>query len=142
MFYSRLCLLLALIFTATCVFAAAPKPKLPTVAIVITGGTIVEQNNPKTGAATPVPLKKGFLNAVPCLAKEANIEVTQFSNIDSSHMTPQMWLSLSKTVNALLKKPSILGVVVVHGTDTMAQGAYFLEKSCLIEASLLWFQSF
>ena len=48
-------------------------------------------------------------------------------NIDSSHMTPDIWLKLSKTVNAIIKRPDIAGVVVTHGTDTMAEAAYFLE---------------
>jgi len=42
-------------------------------------------------------------------------------------MTPNLWLKLSKIVNELLLNPQIKGVVVTHGTDTIAEAAYFLD---------------
>ena len=65
--------------------------------------------------------------AVPGLDKLANIAVLSFCNIDSSQMTPQIWADLSRTVAEILKMPDIRGVVVTHGTDTMEEGACFLE---------------
>ena len=100
---------------------------LPNVAIVITGGSIVQVNDPKTGASIPAQNAEEILNAVPELKKLANISFVPFSNLDSSQMTPELWAQLSQRVNQLLTKPEIHGVVVVHGTDTMAEGAYFLD---------------
>lgn len=100
---------------------------LPQVALVVTGGSIVQVNDPKTGASVPAPSVDQILNSIPELKKIANITVVPFSNIDSSQMTPELWANLSQTVNRLLKKPDIRGAVVVHGTDTMAEGAYFLD---------------
>lgn len=102
---------------------------LPTVAIVTTGGTIAEKIDPKTGGAVPAVTGKDLIQAVPSLKKIANIKVTQFSDIDSSQMTPEIWYNLSKKVDEILKDPSIKGAVVTHGTDTMAEGAYFLDLS-------------
>jgi len=103
------------------------NPKLPTVAIVTTGGTIAEKRDPKTGGAVPAVSGADLVEAVPGLAKVANIKVVPFSNIDSSQMTPEIWAKLSKKVDELLKNPNIKGAVVTHGTDTMAEGAYFLD---------------
>jgi L-asparaginase len=102
------------------------NPNLPTVAIITTGGTIAEKTDPKTGASVPA---KGadFVKAVPKLLDIANVKVVEFSNIDSSQMTPQMWAKLSKTVDNVLKDRKIAGVVITHGTDTMAEGSYFLD---------------
>ena len=102
-------------------------PKLPSVAIVTTGGTIAEKKDPKTGKSVPAVSGGELVKAVPGLEKVANIGVLNFMNIDSSQMTPEIWLKLSRKVNEIIKSPDIAGVVVTHGTDTMAEGAYFLE---------------
>ncbi len=126
--FSRLCLgaFLSVSLILCCLHAYAADA-LPKVAIVTTGGTIAEKTDPKTGGAVPAVSGKDLIEAVPGLAKIADIEVVNFSNIDSSQMTPEMWARLSKTVSELLADPKIQGVVVTHGTDTMAEGAYFLD---------------
>lgn len=103
------------------------KEKLPLVAIVTTGGTIAEKKDPKTGGAVPAVSGKDLIQAVPGLGKLAKIKVFPFSNIDSSHMTPEIWYNLSKKVDEILQDPKIKGAVITHGTDTMATGAYFLD---------------
>lgn len=105
-------------------YAAHPLPK---VVVVTTGGTIAEKDDPKTGGAVPAVTGQALVKAVPGLDHLADIHVVQFSNIDSSHMTPQIWRKLSKTVDQILQNPEVVGVVVTHGTDTMAEGAYFLD---------------
>jgi len=64
---------------------------------------------------------------VPSLSKVANIKVVNFSNIDSSQMTPELWAKLSRIVDKTLEDPKIKGAVITHGTDTMSEGAYFLD---------------
>ena len=109
------------------IFAAHSYAELPTVVIVTTGGTIAEKTDPKTGGAVPAVSGKDLIEAVPGLGKIANIEVVSVCNIDSSQMTPEIWAKVSKTVDERLADPRIKGAVVTHGTDTMAEGAYFLE---------------
>lgn len=101
--------------------------ELPKVVIVTTGGTIAEKLDPKTGGAVPAVSGDDLIKAVPGLDKIANIEVVNFSNIDSSQMTPEIWANLSRKVDEVLKREDVRGVVVTHGTDTMADGAYFLD---------------
>jgi len=100
---------------------------LPTVVIVTTGGTIAEKADPKTGAAVPAVSGADLIQAVPELGKLANIKVIEFCNVDSSRITPEQWRGLSQKVDEVLKDPKVQGVVVTHGTDTMAEGAYFLD---------------
>jgi len=101
--------------------------ELPKVAIVTTGGTIAEKTDPKTGGAVPAVSGDDLIKAVPGLDKIADIKVINFSNIDSSQMTPEIWANLSRKVDEILKDKNIKGAVVTHGTDTMAGGAYFLD---------------
>jgi len=106
---------------------AAQNMSLPNVTIVTTGGTIAEKRDSKSGGVVPAVSGKDLIAAVPQLAKIANINVVNFANIDSSQMTPDIWKNLSKKVDEILKNPTVKGVVVTHGTDTMAEGAFFLD---------------
>ncbi len=106
---------------------SAKDPNLLSVAIIATGGTIAERTDPKTGGAVPAVSAKDLVAAVPGLAEVANIGVYQFSNIDSSQMTPRDWAGLSVALDEILSRPGISGAVVTHGTDTMADGAFFVD---------------
>jgi L-asparaginase len=101
---------------------------LPTVGVVVTGGTIVEKTDASGASVPSSDAGKSLVKAIPQLKKVANIKLVEFSNIDSSHMSPQIWANLSRTVDQLIDEhPELKGVIVVHGTDTMAEGAYFLD---------------
>ncbi len=102
-------------------------PSLPNVVVVSTGGTIAEKESEKAGGAVPALTGADLVAAVPELKKLANIGTVSLCNIDSSHMTPDVWARLSRTVDDVLARDDISGVVVTHGTDTMAEGAYFLD---------------
>lgn len=99
----------------------------PTVVVVATGGTIAEATDPATGGAVPTLTGDSLTAAVPGLSKLAHIEVVNFMNIDSSQMTPEIWAKLSAKVDEVLHPARVAGAVVTHGTDTMAEGAYFLN---------------
>ena len=120
------------------VFTAGSYAELPTVVIVTTGGTIAEKTDPKTGGAVPAVSGKDLIEAVPGLGKIADIEVVNLCNIDSSQMTPEIWAKLSKTVDERLADPKVKGVVVTHGTDTMAEGAYFLDLTLKSEKPVVF----
>ncbi len=109
--------------------AAAEIDSLPTVVVVTTGGTIAEKVDPATGGAVPAVSGSDLLAAVPGLEEIAHVEVVEFLNIDSSHMTPEIWRNLSAKVQEILDRTDVRGVVVTHGTDTMAEGAFFLETT-------------
>ena len=102
-------------------------PDLPLVAIVTTGGTIAEKFDPKSGGLIPALSGADLIGNVPELKKYANFRVYSFSSIDSSQMTPEIWLRLSETVDEILADPKVKGVVITHGTDTMAEGSFFLD---------------
>jgi len=123
----------SLIFLFVSVFATSTNAfeqtnaEKPTVVIVATGGTIAETNDSNKHGAVPTLSGEELVASVPQLSKIAHIKVVDFSNIDSSQMTPQIWYRLSKKVDKILKDPKVKGVVVTHGTDTMAESAYFLD---------------
>jgi L-asparaginase len=100
---------------------------LPRVAIVATGGTIAMKNDPVTGAPVPALSGADLVAAVPRLTSLATLTVTEFANLPSTYMGPALWPALTRTVEELLAQDDIAGVVVLHGTDTLDQTAYFLD---------------
>jgi len=83
--------------------------------------------DPVTHAPVPAVSGEDLVAAVPHLKEIANIRVVEFSNIPSDYMGPDRWPNLTKKVEEVLADPSVVGVVVSHGTDTLDQTAYFLD---------------
>ncbi|MDA4846914.1 asparaginase [Hoeflea poritis] len=103
------------------------KAELPRVAIVTTGGTIAEKVGCGSAGAVPAVSGSALVQSVPGLSDIARIEVTDLMNEDSSQMKPSDWLHLHCIVRHILDREEISGVVVTHGTDTMAEAAFLLD---------------
>ncbi len=99
----------------------------PKVVVVSTGGTIAMRYDPVKGGEVPAASGQELIAAVPLLADVIPLEVVEFSNMPSFHMTPGVMWKLAKEVEGFLARRDVLGVVVSHGTDTMEETAYFLD---------------
>jgi L-asparaginase len=99
-----------------------------TVVIYTVGGTIAMKTG-ENGGLVPAATPEELLEAVPGIRDLCNIEVVDFSNVPSGHVTPQMMLDLSRKIQKTLLRPEVSGVVVTHGTDTLEETAYFLAIS-------------
>lgn len=96
--------------------------ELPTVSLISTGGTIASTVDYRTGAVTAQFDAEDVLRAVPELAGRADYRGRVVSNILSENMTPARWQELARAVHDEIESGAD-GVVVMHGTDTMAYSA-------------------
>ena len=95
------------------------------IALIYTGGTIGMRQNPQ-GKLAPMDFES-VAEKIPAL-KLLPIEivpVTLDHPIDSSEMVPAVWQELATVIDSLMD--SVDGMVVLHGTDTMAYTACALS---------------
>ncbi|NBI49018.1 asparaginase [Burkholderia sp. ISTR5] len=108
---------------------AAPAT-LPRIAVLATGGTIAGAAPDATNTAGYQAGALGLaslLDAVPALARVAQIEGEQVASIDSKDLEPALWATLVQRIEALAADPRVDGIVITHGTDTLEETATLLH---------------
>ncbi|ASJ16915.1 glutamyl-tRNA(Gln) amidotransferase subunit D [Thermococcus chitonophagus] len=95
-----------------------PKPGLPSVTILGTGGTIASRIDYETGAVYPAFTAEELAKAVPEIFEIANVRPRLLFNIFSEDMKPSHWIKIAHEVAKELNSGAY-GVIVAHGTDTM-----------------------
>jgi len=106
--------------------AAAQNNNLPLLSIVSTGGTIASRIDYRTGSVTSQFDANDILVAIPELAEIAHYRTIPLATILSENMTPAIWQDLARAVHDEIKGGA-RGVIVTHGTDTMAYSAAALS---------------
>jgi L-asparaginase len=92
-------------------------------AIIQTGGTIASQTT-QNGDLIPANAVAELLQALPSL-KQFQLSLHQPFNLPSPHITPAHMLELRDLCAALM--PTVDGIVITHGTDTLEETAFFLH---------------
>jgi glutamyl-tRNA(Gln) amidotransferase subunit D len=104
-------------------FASPPLPKqnpaLPHVVIMSTGGTIASRVDYRTGAVRSAMSANDLYGVVPELADISRVDTEIVFSIYSENLRQQDWTELAKKVAQRIEQ-GIDGVVIAHGTDTMA----------------------
>jgi len=100
------------------------------VIILGTGGTIAGRAQRATDNVGYKAAELGveqLVAAVPALAQH-RIEARQVAQLDSKDMDFATWQLLARSVAAELDRAEVAGVVITHGTDTLEETAWFLQR--------------
>jgi L-asparaginase len=101
------------------------------IVILGTGGTIAGaaadrfDNVGYTAAQLSV---EQLVDAVPALAA-VDLECEQVAQVDSKDMSLKVWQRLAQRVAHHAARPDVAGLVVTHGTDTVEETAFFLQRA-------------
>ncbi|MEM2942900.1 MAG: Glu-tRNA(Gln) amidotransferase subunit GatD [Candidatus Bathyarchaeia archaeon] len=87
--------------------------------IISTGGTIASRVDYRTGAVHPALTAADLYSAVPELSDLADVEAHILYGELSENITPEHWVGIAQKIAEVVKSGTD-GVVVCHGTDTMA----------------------
>ena len=102
----------------------------PLITVIGTGGTIA---GAPSGSGSPLEYKAGALSVdalfatVHGLGERFRLRHEQVADIGSEDMTDGVWLRLLAAAARHAGDDGVAGLVIVHGTDTMEETAYFLS---------------
>lgn len=100
--------------------------------LLATGGTIAGVNVEKgekyiAGALSAdeilSPVKDKLLN----IEEDICVEPYEVCSVDSKNINEALWKKLHLTIQRHIADEEVAGVVITHGTDTLAETAFFLE---------------
>jgi len=97
------------------------------VCLIFTGGTITMKIDDVNHSVIPAFSANEIMASLLNSDMYNDLETIEFSKVPSPSITPQMMLDISTVIQKQLSRPEVSGAVVVHGTDTLEETAFFLD---------------
>ena len=97
--------------------------------MIFTGGTISMKIDDVSHTVKPALSAKEIMQSLLNSDLYSLLEVIEFSEIPSPSMTPQMMLEIANLIKNIIKTKDPIGFVVIHGTDTLEETAFFLDTA-------------
>jgi L-asparaginase type II len=124
---------------------APPGMKLPHIVLLSMGGTIASKGDTRLnisnygGKGMRVDPER-WISDLPDLALVAKVTTEDFRQPDGATggMSYEYFYKVAKRLAELAKDPSVDGIVVTHGTNTMAETAYFMNLVVPIEKPVVF----
>ncbi|MCX6748173.1 MAG: Glu-tRNA(Gln) amidotransferase subunit GatD [Candidatus Pacearchaeota archaeon] len=113
--------------------ALKQNSKLPSIDMIITGGTISARLDPGTGGVSWLTSPEKLLEFYPELTEIVNIRKVKMPFMKASeNMDYKDWQEIAKNCGESLNDPACQGVIITHGTDflhyTSASLSFFLKN--------------
>lgn len=97
--------------------------------LIATGGTIAGRaSNAQDNVAYRTEVMVADLVAAVPELTNVPLRTLQLAQLDSKDMSHAVWQALVNTLAVELAQPDVAGVVITHGTDTLEETAFFLQR--------------
>lgn len=100
-----------------------------TMVVLTTGGTIAMRYDAAAGGNLPALHGRELLESVGPLPVTVPLRLEEWERVPAVHRGPAGMWDLRTRIAELASDPAVVGVVVTHGTDTLAEMAYLLRRT-------------
>jgi L-asparaginase len=97
------------------------------IVVVATGGTISMRPDPATGGLVPAVSGADLVELIRW-PEAPPLELDDFAHVPSWDMHGELAFRLALRVREHARRPGVTGVVVTHGTDTMEESVYMIDR--------------
>lgn len=97
--------------------------------VLFTGGTISMQWDRASGGNVPVHGSDALLALVPELRSVARVRGENWARLPACHLGQSDHWRMRERVRELSSEPGVDGIVITHGTDTLEETAYLLDRT-------------
>jgi L-asparaginase len=107
------------------------------VVVVSTGGTIAMRPDPQTGKLVPAVSGEELVDMLRW-PDAPPLELDDFASVPSFDMHGDLVVELADRVREHCRREDVAGVVVTHGTDTMEESVYVVERLLDSDAAVVF----
>jgi L-asparaginase len=97
--------------------------------LLFTGGTISMQRDAAAGGNVPRHGGEALVALAPGLERVAPFRIENWAKLPAAHLGPERLWALRERVRAIANSGEVSGIVITHGTDTIEETAYLLDRT-------------
>jgi L-asparaginase len=97
--------------------------------LLFTGGTIAMQRDPAAGGNIPTHGGEALVAFAGGLDRISPYRIENWAKVPACHLGPDRLWALRERVRQIAQSGEVQGIVIAHGTDTLEETAYLLDRT-------------
>jgi L-asparaginase len=97
--------------------------------LLFTGGTISMQRDPAAGGNVPTHGGEALVSFAGGLDRISPYRIENWAKLPACHLGPDRLWALRERVRQIAESGEVQGIVIAHGTDTIEETAYLLDRT-------------
>ena len=97
--------------------------------LLFTGGTISMRRDEAAGGNVPAHAGEKLVELAPDLQRIAPYRIENWAKMPACHMGPDKLWALRERVRHVAESGEVTGIVITHGTDTIEETGYLLDRT-------------
>ncbi len=97
--------------------------------LLFTGGTISMQRDPAAGGNVPAHGGEALVAFTDGLERVSPYRIENWAMLPACHLGPDRLWALRERVRDIAESGEVHGIVITHGTDTLEESAYLLDRT-------------